>query len=48
MDRNEKERKYIKKLVQEAKDKSEASKDKYYLVQGSPFKPLIVEIEKKK
>ena len=48
MDRNEKQRKEIKKLVQEAKEKSDASEDKFYLVRGSPFKPLIVEIEKKK
>ena len=36
------------RLVQEAKEKSDASEDKFYLVRGSPFKPLIVEIEKKK
>ena len=48
MDRNEKQRKEIKKLVQEAKEKSDASEENFYLVRGSPFKPLIVEIEKKK
>ena len=48
MDRNEKQRKEIKKLVHEANEKSDASEDKHYLVSGSPFKPLIVEIEKKK
>ena len=47
MDRNKKQREEIKKLVQEAKEKSEASEDTFYLVRGSPFKPLIVEIEKK-
>ena len=47
MDRNEKQRKEIKKLVQETKEKSEASEDTFYFVRGYPFKPLIVEIEKK-
>ena len=46
MDRNEKQRKEMKRLVLEAKEKSEASEDKVYLARGSPFKPLIVKIEK--
>ena len=48
MDRNKKQRKDIRKLVQEGKEKYKASEDTFYLVRGSPFKPLIVEIEKKK
>ena len=32
MDRNENQRKEIKKLVEEAKEKSEASEDTFYLV----------------
>ena len=47
MDRNMKQREEIRKLVREAKDKSEASTDKFYLVRGTPFNPFIVEVEKR-
>lgn len=47
IDRNFKQREEIRKLVNEAKEKSEASSDKHYLVRGGPFKPFIVEVEKR-
>ena len=48
IDRNQHQREEMKNMLQEAKEKSDASEDKFYLVRGSPFKPQIVEVEKRK
>ena len=47
MDRNMKQREEMRKLVQEAKAKSETSTNKFYLVRGTPFNQFIGETEKR-
>ena len=44
---NQHQREEMKNMLQEAKEKSDASEDKFYLMRGSPFKPQIVEVPKK-
>lgn len=46
IDRNDKQRSEIRDLVQEAKQKTEASTDSYFLVRGNPYRPAIVELRK--
>ena len=46
MDRNMTQREDLRKLVKEAKEKSEASTDKSYVVRGSAFRPYIMEVIK--
>ena len=48
IDRNQNQREEMKIMLLDAKVKSDASEDKFYLVRGSPFKPQIVEVPKKK
>ena len=47
MYKNVNQRKETKKLIQEAKEEVAALEDKLYIVSRFPFKPGIIEIEKK-
>ena len=47
IDRNIKQRKEVKKLVEEAKLKFMNLSKKHYLLRGSSFKPYIIEVSKR-
>lgn len=47
IDRNQKQREVLKALVEEAKERSSKSTEKFFIVRGSQYKPEIIEIQKR-